>query len=57
MQKLWLKAWILTMTQREELVQDIWNNLIAIPRNKSKNKEFQLSPSRLREIVYKYLKE
>ena len=57
MQKLWLKAWILTMTQREELVQDIWNNLIAIPRNKSKNREFQLSPTRLREIVYKYLKE
>ena len=45
------------MTQREELVQDIWNNLIAIPRNKNKNKEFQLSPSRLREIVYKHLKE
>ena len=45
------------MTARDELVQDIWNNLIAIPRNKSKNKEFQLSPSRLREIVYKYLKE
>ena len=45
------------MTQREELVQDIWNNLIAIPRNMNKNKEFQLSPSRLREIVYKYLKE
>lgn len=45
------------MTQREELVQDIWNNLIAIPRNKSKNREFQLSPSRLRQIVYKYLKE
>jgi hypothetical protein len=43
------------MTQREELVQDIWNNLIAIPRNE--NKEFQLSPGRLREIVYKYLKE
>lgn len=45
------------MTKREELVQDIWNNLIAIPQNKSKNKEFQLSPSRLREIVYKHLKE
>lgn len=43
------------MTQREELVQDIWNNLIAIPRNKKK--EFQLSPARLREIVYKHLKE
>ena len=43
------------MTQREELVQDIWNNLIAIPRNK--NREFQLSPSRLREIIYKHLKE
>ena len=48
---------LLTMTQREELVQDIWNNLIAIPHNKSKNREFQLSPSRLRQIVYKYLKE
>ena len=45
------------MTQREELVQDIWNNLIAIPRNKSKNREFQLSPSRLREIIYKHLKD
>ena len=45
------------MTQREELVQDIWNNLIAIPRNKNKNRKFQLSPSRLREIVYKHLKE
>ena len=45
------------MTQREELVQDIWNNLIAIPRNKNKNREFQLSLSRLREIVYKHLKE
>ena len=48
---------LLTMTQREELVQEIWNNLIAIPRNKSKNREFQLSPTRLREVVYKYLKE
>ena len=43
------------MTARDELVQDIWNNLIAIPHNK--NKKFQLSPARLREIVYKYLKE
>jgi hypothetical protein len=43
------------MTQRDELVQDIWNSLIAIPRNK--NREFQLSPTKLREIVYKYLKE
>jgi hypothetical protein len=43
------------MTLREELVQDIWNNLIAIPRNKKK--EFQLSPAKLREIVYKHLKE
>ena len=45
------------MTQREELVQDIWNNLIAIPQNKNIKGEFQLSPSRLRQIVYKYLKE
>ena len=45
------------MTQREELVQDIWNNLIAIPRNKNKNRKFQLSTSRLREIIYKHLKE
>ena len=25
--------------------------------NKSKNREFQLSPSRLREIIYKHLKD
>jgi hypothetical protein len=43
------------MTQREELVQGIWNNLIAIPKNK--HKEFQLSPGKLRSIVYKYLKD
>lgn len=42
------------MNKRDELIQDIWNNLIAIPRNKNK-KEFQLSPAKLREIVYKHL--
>ena len=26
------------MNKREELVQDIWNNLIAIPHNKNKNR-------------------
>lgn len=44
------------MNKRDELVQDIWNNLIAIPRNKNKNRDFQLSPTKLREIVYRYLK-
>ena len=44
------------MNEREELIQNIWNNLIAIPRNKNKNRQFQLSPSRLRETVYKHLR-
>ena len=41
---------------REELIRDIWNNFIAIPQNKNKGVA-QLSPSKLREIVNKHLKE
>lgn len=35
------------------LIQDIWNNLIAIPKNK--NGSFQLSPAELTRIVEKHL--
>lgn len=35
------------------LIQDIWNNLIAIPRNQ--NGSFQLSPAELKRIVEQHL--
>lgn len=35
------------------LIQDIWNNLIAIPKNK--NGSFQLSPAELTRLVEKHL--
>lgn len=35
------------------LTRDIWNNFIAVPKNKKG--EFQLSPSELKRIIIKSL--